>query len=165
MDMIAGFLRTLVLACAAAGAMVPAANADEQIAVGQLTCGVKGGVSFLIGSTKELRCVFRTSPGDEGERYEGEIQKYGLDIGVTDNAVLTWTVLTPTRGIYAGALSGRYVGVAADASAGLGGGANVLVGGSNNSVSLQPVSVQGQTGLNAALAIAEVELHPVYEGK
>jgi hypothetical protein len=165
MDMAWSFLRILILSCTGAALIGLPALADEQITAGQLTCGVKGGLSFLIGSTRELRCLFRTSPSDEGERYEGQIKKYGLDIGVTGNALLAWTVLAPARGISAGALRGNYVGVAADASAGLGGGANVLVGGSSNSISLQPLSIQGQTGLNAAVAIAEVELHPVYEGK
>jgi hypothetical protein len=140
------------------------AIADDRIEAGQLTCGIKGGISFVLGSIKELRCVFSRGPGDEGERYEGQIQKYGLDLGITDNAVMTWTVFAPTRGIDSGALSGRYTGVAADASFGLGGGANVLLGGSNNAISLQPLSVQGQTGLNAAVAVAEVELRPFNEG-
>ena len=159
-------LRILAIAglTSAAIAASPAA-AQETVAVGQLTCGVKGGVSFIVGSTKELRCIFRGTPDDAGERYEGEIKKYGLDIGVTDHAVLTWTVLAPTRGLYAGALSGHYVGVVADASVGLGAGANALVGGSNNTISLQPLSVQGQTGLNAAVAVAEVNLRPYFEEK
>jgi len=166
MNMSASFLRTSIIAAAAFGAiMASQAVAQEKIAVGQLTCGVRGGTSFIFGSTKELRCVFRAAPSDEGERYEGQIQKYGLDIGITNNAIMTWTVLAPSRGAFAGALSGRYYGVAADASAGVGGGANVLVGGSNDTISLQPLSVQGQTGLNAAVTIAEVELHPYYEGK
>jgi hypothetical protein len=165
-NMATSILRSLIFAGVACGLIaVSSANAEEQIAVGQLTCGVKGGVSFIVGSTRELRCVFRTSPSDEGERYEGEIKKYGLDIGVTDLARLEWIVLAPTRGVPAGALNGRYVGVAADASAGIGGGANVLVGGSNNAISLQPLSLQGQTGINAAVAVAAVELHPIYEGK
>lgn len=165
-NMSASFLKTSTIAAGAFAAILASqANAQERIAAGQLTCGVKGGTSFIIGSTKDLRCVFRASPGDEGERYEGQIQKYGLDIGVTNQAILTWTVLAPSRGVLAGALSGKYLGVAADASAGLGGGANVLVGGSNNSISLQPLSVQGQTGLNAAVGVAEVELHPYYEEK
>ncbi len=160
------FLKSIIIVAAASVAiMAPQARAQEKIAVGQLTCGVKGGVSFIIGSTRELRCVFQVSPGIEGERYEGQIQKYGLDIGLTNNAVLTWTVLAPTNGLEPGALSGKYVGIAADASAAIGGGANVLVGGSNRTISLQPVSLQGQTGLNAAVAIAEVELHPYFEGK
>jgi len=126
---------------------------------------VKGGTSFIVGSTRELRCVFRTGPNDPGERYEGRIEKFGLDIGVTDTTLLGWTVFAPTRGVEAGALAGRYAGVAADAAIGVGGGANVLIGGSGNAISLQPVSIQGQTGFNAAVAVATVELAPVYEGK
>jgi Protein of unknown function (DUF992) len=157
--------RITALTVAALAAASISAGAQESVEVGLLTCGVRGGLSFIIGSTRELRCVFRSSPNDEGERYEGEIRRFGLDIGITDNALMTWTVLSPTRGVYAGALAGRYAGIAADASAGVGGGAKVLVGGSNNAISLQPLSVQGQTGLNAAVAIADVELRPVYEGK
>jgi hypothetical protein len=156
----------LIVSAACAVIAASPAAAQTQIAAGLLTCGVKGGVSFVLGSTRELRCVFRVNPNDEGERYEGQIQKYGLDIGITDNAILTWTVLAPSRGVAAaGALAGRYVGVAADAAAGVGGGANLLIGGSDNTISLQPLSMQGQTGLNAALAVAAVELRPFYEGK
>ena len=134
------------------------------MAVGHLDCGINGGVSFIFGSTRDLRCVFRPRLGVEGELYEGQIKKYGLDIGMTNDARLTWVVLAPTDlPVNQGALMGQYVGVAADASVGVGGGANVLIGGSNNTVSLQPLSVQGQTGLNAALAVAEVELVPFHE--
>jgi hypothetical protein len=163
-NMSAGFLKIGMIAGAAFGAMMATeANAQEKVEAGLLTCGVRGGTSFIFGSSRDLRCVFRTAPGEEGERYEGQIQKYGLDVGVTGNAILTWTVLAPSHGVYAGALAGKYYGVAADASAGVGGGANVLVGGSNNTISLQPLSVQGQTGLNAAVAVAEVELHPYFD--
>ncbi len=164
--MSASFLRTMTIVTAGIGlAFASGAAAQEKISVGLLSCGVKGGTSFIFGSSRELRCVFRSAPGEEGERYEGQIQKYGLDLGITNNAILEWTVLAPSRGVRAGALSGKYYGVAADASAGIGGGANVLAGGSDNAISLQPLSLQGQTGLNVAAAVAEVELHPYYEGK
>ncbi len=146
-------------------AFASGATAGERVEIGLLTCGVKGGAGFIFGSTRELRCVFRTSPGDEGERYVGSINKYGLDLGVTNTAYLTWTVLAPSRGVASGALAGKYYGVSADASAVIGGGAHVLAGGSDNTISLQPLSIQGQTGLNAAVAVAEVELHPFDEGK
>ncbi len=140
------------------------ARATENLAVGHLDCGIKGGVSFIFGSTKELRCVFRQHLSTEGELYEGQIKKYGLDIGVTNNARLTWVVLAPTElPVNQGALMGQYVGLAADASVGLGGGANVLIGGSNGTISLQPLSIQGQTGLNAAITVAEVQLVPFHE--
>jgi hypothetical protein len=156
-------LRTRVLASVTCimAALLPA-HAQTGVAAGLLTCGVKGGVSFIIGSTRELRCVFRKTPGDPGERYEGRIDKYGLDIGVTNNALMQWTVLAPTNRIALGALAGRYAGVAADASVGVGGGAHVLVGGSEHSIALQPLSLQEQTGFNAALAVASVELSPYF---
>ncbi len=160
---------TLIKAAMIAGltsaiaAMSPA-GASETVAVGHLDCGIKGGVSFIFGSTRELRCVFRSRLNTEGELYEGQIKKYGLDVGMTNTARLTWVVLAPTDlPVNEGALMGRYVGVAADASVGLGGGANVLIGGSNDTISLQPVSVQEQTGLNAAFAVAEVLLVPYHE--
>ncbi len=161
-----GRLLKIVAAATAAVSVTFASGAiaGERVEIGLLTCGVKGGASFIFGSTRELRCLFRASPGDEGERYEGSIHKYGLDLGITNNAYLTWTVFAPSR-VGAGALAGKYYGVAADASAVVGGGANVLAGGSGNTISLQPLSLQGQTGLNAAVAVAEVELHPYYEGK
>ncbi len=160
---------TLIKAAMIAGltiaiAAISPASAGETVAVGHLDCGIKGGVSFMFGSTKELRCVFRSRLNTEGELYEGQIKKYGLDIGMTDNARLTWVVLAPTDlPINEGALMGQYVGVAADASVGVGGGANMLIGGSNDTISLQPLSVQGQTGFNAALAVAQVELVPFHE--
>ena len=78
-------------------AAVSSASASETVAVGHLDCGINGGVSFIFGSTRELRCVFRPRLGVEGELYEGQIKKYGLDIGVTNNARLTWVVLAPTE--------------------------------------------------------------------
>ena len=163
--MSASILRTVAIAAAAIGvAFATGAAAQGRVEVGLLTCGVKSGGSFIFGSTRELRCNFQTSPGDEGERYEGSIHKYGLDLGFTGHAVLTWTVFAPSRGVPSGVLAGRYYGVAADASAGIGGGANVLAGGSGNTISLQPLSVQGHTGLNAAVGVAEVELHPYDDG-
>ncbi len=157
-------IKTVTIAMAGAIAAATPASAHDTVAVGQLSCGIKGGVSFIIGSTKELLCTFRVRPGDPGELYEGQIKKFGIDIGVTNNALMAWAVFAPTDvPVNQGALMGKYVGVAADASVGLGGGANVLIGGSNDTISLQPVSVQGQTGLNAALAVAEVDLVPFHE--
>ena len=44
----------------------------------------------------------------------------------------------------------RSAGVGANASVGAGAGANILVGGSGNAFSLQPISVEGQIGINIA---------------
>ncbi len=137
-----------------------AANVDAKpestVRVGVLACSVEGGASFVFGSTKDMRCVFDAD--GRKERYVGRIDKFGVDIGITGKSVLVWTVLAPTDNLSSGALSGEYVGVSADASVGVGGGANLLIGGSNDTISLQPLSAQAQTGLNAALAVASLKL-------
>src|SRR5258706_3434588 len=93
--MTASSLKSITMAVAALAAIVSCpAQAEENVAVGQLTCGVKGGVSFVIGSTKKLRWVFRVNPDDPRERYEGKIEKFGIDAGVTDHALLTLHLLT-----------------------------------------------------------------------
>jgi hypothetical protein len=148
----AGALSAVLLA--APGAM---AAKNEGVRVGVLTCQVEGGPGFVFGSSKDLRCHFESSDGRD-ERYVGVINKFGLDIGVTGPAVMTWAVLAPTDEFGRGALAGNYIGATAGASAGVGGSANVLVGGSDDTVSLQPLSVQSQTGLNAALAVSELVL-------
>jgi hypothetical protein len=150
-----------VSAAAALSMLLLAAPADAQSAngvqAGVLTCQVHGGAGFVFGSSKDLRCRFEASDG-KAERYVGNIAKYGIDIGVTGNAMMTWAVLAPTTKLNEGALSGNYGGASAEATVGVGGGANVLIGGSNKTISLQPLSLQGQTGINAALAISSLEL-------
>ena len=51
-------------------------------------------------------------------------------------------------------------GVDGSATVGLGLGANVLVGGSNKSVALQPLSVEGNVGLSVAAGLEGLELRP-----
>lgn len=150
----AGALSALLL-----GAPTAFAQKNEGVRAGVLTCEVEGGPGFVFGSSKELRCHFQSSDGRD-ERYVGVINKFGIDIGVTGPAIMTWAVLAPTEELGRGALSGNYVGASAGASVGVGAGANVLVGGNDDTVSLQPLSVQSQTGLNAALAVSELVLEP-----
>ena len=131
----------------------------EGVRVGTLSCEVSGGAGFIIGSSKDLRCRFE-SAGGRHERYVGYIDKFGLDVGVTGPAYMSWTVIAPTNDMGRGALAGNYVGASAEATVGVGAGANVLVGGSQDTISLQPLSVQSQTGVNAALAVAGLVLRP-----
>lgn len=147
-----------VFAAAMLGAAVAGGAQADTVKAGVLTCKVEGGAGFVFGSSKDMHCVYSPDGGAKVERYEGQIAKYGIDIGVTGPATLTWWVLAPTSKLGKGALSGTYSGAAADVSVGVGGGANVLVGGSNRTISLQPLSLQGQTGLNAAVAVASMEL-------
>ena len=133
------------------------AHAQGGAQVGTLTCNVAGGRGFVFGSSKAIRCNFARA-GGRPEHYTGSINKFGVDIGFTQGGVLVWAVLAPTANLAPGALSGRYVGATGSASVGVGVGANVLVGGSHRTISLQPVSVEGNTGLNVAAGIGDMSL-------
>ena len=132
------------------------AIAQARVEVGVLTCSVRGGTGFIIGSTKDLRCTFH-KPGRD-EFYHGTISKFGIDIGVTRQSAIAWAVLAPTANIPPGSLNGNYGGVSAEATVGLGVGANALIGGSNRGIVLQPLSVQAQEGLNIAAGVAALSL-------
>ena len=86
------------------------------------------------------------------------IRKFGIDIGATNQGVLAWDVLAPFRGPRRGALAGQYVGADASVTVGAGVGANALVGGFNRSVTLQPLSLEVQSGLALAAGVASLEL-------
>lgn len=152
-----GLVAAIFFFTALAGTTGVSAKEGEGVRVGILTCQISGGAGFVFGSSKSLSCTFESSSG-ETETYTGSINKFGLDIGVTGPATMTWAVIAPTNDIGYGALSGNYIGASAEATAGIGGGANLLVGGSNDTIALQPLSVQGQTGINAALAVSELVL-------
>jgi hypothetical protein len=150
-------LRTGLAGLALCALVAGATAQSAKVETGVLTCKVYGGVGFVFGSTKDLSCVFEGLSGGK-ERYHGSIDKFGLDLGFTGNTVMVWTVLAPSADVPSGALAGNYGGVSAEATVGLGVGANALVGGSANSIALQPFSVQGQEGLNVAVGVAELKL-------
>jgi Protein of unknown function (DUF992) len=134
-----------------------AAQAQSGVRVGTLTCQVASGWGFVFGSSKSLHCTFAPAPG-RAEFYAGTINKFGVDIGYTQGGVLVWAVFAPTANLAPGALNGNYVGAMGSATVGVGAGANVLIGGSNSTISLQPVSVEGNTGLNVAAGIGSISL-------
>lgn len=149
--------KTAIAALLALGlASAPAVAASKGVKIGVLTCDVAGGVGMIIGSSKGVDCVFEGTIGQR-ERYEGTIGKLGLDIGVTGKGVMGWAVFAPGK-LKAGALAGHYAGASAEATVAVGLGANVLVGGSDKSIALQPLSVQAQTGLNLAAGVASLRL-------
>jgi uncharacterized protein DUF992 len=132
----------------------------DTVKLGALNCVVEGGAGYIFGSSKDLACTYTPADSSQPEEtYVGTINKYGLDIGVTGKALMSWAVVAPADSAYAaGQLSGDYVGASASASFAAGLGANVLVGNSDSSVALQPVSVQAQEGVNVAAGIAELTL-------
>lgn len=150
-----------VLAVAAA-ASLPAptlAQSPERTKAGTLTCDISGGIGMIIASKKEVTCMFTPAAAGPREVYVGAITKFGLDVGATAGGEMVWQVLAPTTRRF-GALAGHYAGASGEATVGAGVGANVLIGGSERTVTLQPLSVQGQAGLNLAVGVAELELHP-----
>ena len=133
-----------------------AASAQSRTEVGVLSCRGPT-MSYILASVSDLRCVFRRSDGML-IRYHATVRLIGVNIGVYQTTALEWGVFAPSRVIARGDLRGNYGGVSAGASIGLGLGANVLLGGSNNTIALQPVSVQGQTGWSVAAGIVGLEL-------
>lgn len=153
-------LSTLSIAIAALVIPVASASAMPPVRAGVLECQGGQNVGFVVGSMTSLECVFQ-SEGRRPEPYIATVRRFGLDLGVTDQTRLTWAVNAPTGRIGRGDLAGNYGGVGANASVGVGGGGNFLVGGPENAYALQPISVQGQTGLNVAAGVASIELEPV----
>lgn len=132
----------------------------QRARVGTLNCDISAGIGFIVGSNRSVVCVFTPDQGGPRETYHGSISRIGLDVGVTAGAHMVWAVYSEYVGPTRGSLAGDYVGASGEATVAAGLGANVLVGGSNRSVALQPVSVQGQVGLNVALGVADLRLRP-----
>jgi len=149
-----------VLAVAAAVALpIPASAQANRTKVGTLSCDISGGIGLIITSKKDLTCMFTPSQPGPREVYVGSITKFGLDLGATAGGEMVWAVFAPTNRKF-GAMAGDYGGATAEATVGVGLGANVLVGGSDRTVALQPVSVQGQAGLNVAAGVTDLRLRP-----
>jgi len=152
---LAGVAAALVVSLAGALAQQPAQRAK----VGVLECRGGASVGFIVGSVTNLGCVFHAD-GLPEDRYVATIRKVGVDLGITQQSALAWGVYAPVARLGPGDLSGDYAGAQGSASIGIGLGGNVLIGGSANSIALQPLSVQGQVGLNIAAGLAALELRP-----
>jgi hypothetical protein len=155
-------MRKLAIAAIAAAAIgvfstSTSAESNSGVKIGVLSCGMESSVGLIIASSKRVDCVYQPSGGGRVEHYDGRIGKIGIDIGVTNQTVLVWAVFAPGK-VKRGALEGTYVGASAEATLAVGLGANVLIGGFKRSISLQPLSVQMQTGINIAAGAAGLHL-------
>ena len=152
-------MRKYLLAVAAMVLAATSAQAQSsRVRVGGLTCNVAPGVGLIIGSNKSMSCSYQSVDG-WSERYSGNIIIIGADIGVTDSKTIAWAVWAPVNRAGRGALAGGYGGATAEVTVAAGLGANVLVGGFQNSFMLQPVSVSGQTGANVAAGVSGIQLN------
>ena len=155
----------VTLAALALGALVahaqqraPLAASPKGVNVGSLSCTVAGGTGFVVGSTKALSCIFTRTDGT-GERYAGDIRRFGVDIGYTQESQIVWLVFAPGN-IGPGALAGSYAGPTVQGSAAVGIAVNALAGGNRGQVTLQPVSIEGGIGFNVAGGVADITLKP-----
>jgi len=152
--------KLLASAALVAGGLLLATSsqaAPAGVKVGVLTCKIDPGWSYIVGSTKDLFCTYEPTKG-RPERYVGSVQKVGVDIGYSDGATMVWAVIAPTSDVGKDALEGDYAGAQASVAVGVGVGANVLIGGFDKSITLQPVSVEGGTGVNLAAGVAAINL-------
>jgi len=135
----------------------PQATAQGGVKAGLLTCNVSSGFGLVLGSSRAMTCTFSGS-GAEAE-YTGKITKFGVDLGYLHEAVIVWAVFAPAVDIGPEALAGGYAGATGSATLGIGLGAHVLVGGSRDAISLQPVSIEGSQGINVAGGVAAMSLN------
>jgi hypothetical protein len=150
----------LAVALAVGSTVCPAAaEGVQRVRAGTLNCDISAGLGLIIGSQKNVTCLFTPAASGPREVYVGTISKFGLDLGATAGGQMVWSVYAPTTRRF-GALAGTYAGAGAEATVGVGGGVNVLLGGSDRTVTLQPVAVEGQTGLNVAAGVTGLELRP-----
>ncbi len=129
----------------------------QSVRAGGLTCDTGPRVGLIVGSRQHLQCVFVPNSGGRYS-YTGRISRVGLDVGITGGGRLFWAVFAPTSRVHRGSLVGTYVGASGNAALGIGLGANVLVGGSHRTISLQPLSIEGQVGVNLALGVSRLTL-------
>jgi len=153
------FAAVAAVAVALTMVLAPAFAQPRRIQLGTLTCAMSSSIGLIVGSQKNVNCIFRGQAGEPDEAYTGTMTTVGLDIGITTGGVIVWTVFADTNR-YASMLAGRYTGATAEVSVAAGLGANVLVGGSNRTVALQPLSLQGQVGLDIAAGVGDLDLHP-----
>ncbi len=154
--------RSLILAAVALATLassITGASAQQRVQVGVLECRGGASIGFIVGSVTNLGCVLRAD-GMPEDRYIATIRKVGLDLGITQESALAWAVFAPVQRLGPGGLSGDYVGAQGSATLGVGVGGNLLVGGSANSIALQPLSVQGQVGVSIAAGLEALELRP-----
>jgi hypothetical protein len=135
------------------------AQSQQGVQLGVLNCRGGASMGFIVGSVTNLGCVL-TGTGRPDQPYVATIRKVGLDLGITEETALSWAVFAPVNYSGPGDISGNYAGAQSSASLGVGVGANVLVGGSQNSIALQPLSLQGSVGLNVAAGLQSLELRP-----
>jgi hypothetical protein len=156
--MFKNFIALVLIALAALSVSPAGAQTPPTTSAGVLTCRMGPSIGLLIGSRQRLACHFAPNGPYPPGAYVGVMGTIGLDIGITAGGAMAWGVLAPTAGPMRGKLAGTYVGASGAVGVGVGVGANVLFGGSNRSIALQPLSVEGSVGINLSLGVSSLTL-------
>lgn len=146
--------------CAAVivAALGPGAASAQSLKAGVLQCHLSGGVGMILMMNQSLDCVFKSKAGGPPSHYIGRLTNVGANIGISGPGRMVWGVLAATNNLAPGALAGDFVGAQGSVAVGAGAGGAVLVGGSNRSISLQPISVSVGTGLNVSAGVGSLNL-------
>jgi hypothetical protein len=150
--------RSAILSALMISSVMPALAQTQRVRVGGLTCIAGPRAGLVLGSRRDLRCVFRSNVTGRQYTYAGKIRRIGLDVGITRGARLFWAVFAPSTHVGRSALRGSYLGASGNVALGVGLGASILIGGSRRAISLQPLSVEGQIGINLALGLKSLSL-------
>jgi hypothetical protein len=126
--------------------------------VGMLTCQMAPSLSVVAGSVQSMRCHFIPDEGHPQQAYVGEMNIVGPEVGIATGGVLAWDVLASTGGPSAAALTGVYVGGCGEIPMGVGVGANVLFGGPNRTIALQPLLLEGEVEVAPAAGLPSLKL-------
>jgi hypothetical protein len=137
---------------------MPALAQTQRVRVGGLTCNAGPRAGLMLGSRRDLQCIFRSDETGQRYAYAGKIRRIGLDVGITRGRQLFWAVFAPATNVRRQTLRGRYRGASGNFAFGIGVGANVLIGGSRRAISLQPLLIESQIGINLALGVTDLSL-------
>ncbi len=137
---------------------VSPASAQRYERVGTLECRVAPNVSFVVGSRRTAGCNFYPVNSRGMHRYRADIGRIGLDLNISAGGVLVWAVHAHNRRLHRRDLRGEYTGASGNIALGLGIGGNILVGGSHNTVALQPLSGEGNIGVGLSVGVAQMRL-------
>ncbi len=128
------------------------------VQVGMLSCNLAPSIGLIVAESQRMSCRFAPNGPFPPQNYSGVMNTVGIELGVTAGGVMAWGVFAPSQGAPLGALAREYVGASGDIAVGVGVGANILFGGSNRTIALQPLSVEGQAGLNVSLGVSGLTL-------
>jgi hypothetical protein len=150
-------IRRVAPIAGAALALSLAGPALANTQLGMLKCDTSIGIGEILVRKQTMTCVFTHSDG-KTENYTGKVHQFGIEIGEVKEGHLAWAVFAASPATGTGLLAGKYGGVDASVAAGIGLGADVLVGGTGEALSLQPLAVEGEPGIGIAAGVEQIEL-------